>query len=75
MALVLFGRSDCALCRHAEEALRHADVLAAPIDIDSDTALEVRYGGRIPVLRNEDNGVELDWPFDAYAIRKFCART
>ncbi|QBB71784.1 glutaredoxin family protein [Pseudolysobacter antarcticus] len=73
MALVLYGRGDCALCWHAEEALRHADVVAVPIDVDSDAALETRYGERIPVLRNEDNGTELDWPFDAYAIRKFCA--
>lgn len=73
MALVLYGRGDCALCRHAEEALRHANVAAEPIDIDSDATLELRYGTRIPVLRNEENGTELDWPFDAYAIRKFCA--
>ena len=72
MALVLYGRGDCALCRHAEEALRHADVAAAPIDIERDATLEARYGTRIPVLRNEDNGAELDWPFDSYAIRKFC---
>ena len=73
MALVLYERGDCALCRHAEEALRHADVTAVPIDIESDATLEARYGERIPVLRNENNGAELDWPFDAYAIRKFCA--
>ena len=73
MALVLYGRGDCPLCRHAEEALRHANVAAEPIDIDSDATLELRYGTRIPVLRNEENGTELDWPFDAYAIRKFCA--
>jgi hypothetical protein len=73
MALVLYGRGNCALCRHAEEALRQADAVATPIDIVSDAALEVRYGERIPVLRNEDSGAELDWPFDAYAIRKFGA--
>ncbi len=46
-----------------------------PIDIDSNATLEVRYGERIPVLRKEDDGAELDWPFDAYAIRKFCAES
>jgi hypothetical protein len=33
--------------------------------IDDDDDLEARYGMRVPVLRNEADGVELDWPFDA----------
>jgi len=27
--------------------------------------LEERYGTRVPVLRNDGKGAELDWPFDA----------
>lgn len=73
MGLILYGRSDCSLCGYAEEALRHSGVNAELIDIDTDAALEACYGARIPVLRNSVNARELDWPFDAYAIRRFCA--
>ena len=37
--------------------------------IDGDDALEARYGERVPVLRDEARGVELDWPFDADELR------
>ena len=36
-----------------------------------DAALEARYGIRVPVLRNEDDGRELDWPFSVEALRRF----
>ena len=37
--------------------------------IDGDDALEARYGERVPVLRDESRGAELDWPFDAQRCR------
>jgi hypothetical protein len=37
--------------------------------IDGDDALEARYGERVPVLRDDERGLELDWPFDADALR------
>lgn len=37
--------------------------------IDDDPALEARYGLRVPVLRDDARGIELDWPFDAAAVR------
>ena len=40
--------------------------------IDGDAALAARYGPRVPVLRRDD-GAELDWPFDADAVRRFMA--
>ena len=36
-----------------------------------DLALEVLAHARVPVLRNEDSGCELNWPFDADALREF----
>lgn len=39
--------------------------------VDDDQALEDRYGTRVPVLRDEDSGRELDWPFDVAAVRDF----
>ena len=42
-----------------------------PIWIDGDIGLEALYGSRVPVLRREDTGAELDWPFDAPRLRVF----
>jgi hypothetical protein len=39
--------------------------------IDGDATLETRYGARLPVLRDEASGRELDWPFDAAAVAVF----
>ena len=72
MRLRLFQRDDCPLC---DEALA---VLAAartpdfePVWIDDDPVLEARYGARVPVLRDEVNDTELDWPFNADRVRQF----
>ena len=72
MRLRLFQRDDCPLC---DEALA---ILAAagtpdfdPVWIDDDPVLEARYGARVPVLRDEVNATELDWPFDADRVRAF----
>ncbi|MFK3651399.1 glutaredoxin family protein [Lysobacter enzymogenes] len=64
--LILFQRDDCHLCDLALAVLAQA---RAPefesVFIDEDAGLEERYGVRVPVLRDEARGVELDWPFDA----------
>jgi hypothetical protein len=74
-ALTLFQRDDCHLCDLALEVLAAA---RAPdfesVFIDDDEALESRYGVRVPVLRDETRGVELDWPFDVDALRVFLER-
>jgi glutaredoxin len=70
MRLALYQRDDCPLCDRALAVLAQA---RAPefesIWIDADAALEARYGSRVPVLRDADSGRELDWPFDAQAVR------
>jgi hypothetical protein len=70
--LQLYRRDDCPLCELAEAVLRRAD--APPwrsIAIDDDATLELRYGERVPVLRDTRRERELDWPFDAVAVRAF----
>lgn len=73
--LTLFHTSHCHLCEQAESLLvsgldpASADVWAVDI-ADHDDLLE-RYGVRIPVLRRESDGAELDWPFDAKAVARF----
>ncbi|MBE2210683.1 MAG: glutaredoxin family protein [Xanthomonadaceae bacterium] len=70
MALILFQRDYCHLCDQALAVM--AEARAPDFDsvfIDDDPALEARYGLRVPVLRDEARGIELDWPFDAAAVR------
>lgn len=66
MKLTLIQRDECALCDEAWVLLADAGVRDFdPLWIDDDVGLQARYGARVPVIRREDNGVELDWPFDA----------
>jgi len=70
MALILFQRDHCHLCDQALAVM--AEARAPEFDsvfIDDDPALEARYGLRVPVLRDDTRGIELDWPFDAAAVR------
>jgi len=73
--LILYQRDDCHLCDLALEALAQA---GAPdfrsVFIDGDAALEARYGVRVPVLRRDDTGAELDWPFDAAGLAQLLGR-
>ena len=75
MILVLYQRDECHLCDLAIDVLAHA---RAPdfssVFIDNDNALEAKYGERVPVLREEEFGRELDWPFDAARVRTFLQR-
>ncbi|MEP6632602.1 MAG: glutaredoxin family protein [Luteimonas sp.] len=71
-ALILYQRDDCHLCDLALEVL--AMVRAPEFDsvfIDDDRQLEMRYGERVPVLRDDASGLELDWPFDVGALQRF----
>ena len=72
MHLTLYQRDDCKLCDEAVALLARAQ---APefesVWIDDDPELETRYGERVPVLRDEACGRELDWPFDAGTLRAF----
>lgn len=67
---VLYQRDYCHLCDQALAVL--AQARAPEFDsvwVDDDQALEARYGTRVPVLRDTRSGRELDWPFDAQAVR------
>ena len=70
--LTLYMRDHCPLCDEALDVLAQARVPDFDsVWIDDDPALEARYGIRVPVLRNEDSGRELDWPFAVDALRAF----
>jgi len=74
MRFVLFQRDYCHLCDQALAVM--AEARAPDFDsqwVDDDAMLEARYGARVPVLRDQMDGRELDWPFDAAAVRGFVA--
>ena len=72
--LELYATSGCHLCERAESVIREAvDRTVGSLDIADDEVLLERYGVRIPVLRRLDTGEELDWPFDAAAVRRLLA--
>ncbi len=72
MLLVLYQRDDCPLCDHALALLAAARAPEfASVWIDGEAELEARYGARVPVLRDEEDGRELDWPFAHEALREF----
>ncbi|MBA3486760.1 MAG: glutaredoxin family protein [Lysobacter sp.] len=70
--LILYQRDDCHLCDLALEVMATA---RAPefesVFIDEDQALELRFGVRVPVLRDDSRGTELDWPFDSATLIRF----
>jgi hypothetical protein len=72
LPLILYQRDDCHLCDLALQVLAGARVPEfESVFIDDDEALEERYGARVPVLRNDDTGAELDWPFDGERLAGF----
>lgn len=73
---MLYQRDYCHLCDQALAVL--AEAPAPEFDsvwVDDSAELERRYGTRVPVLRDARDGRELDWPFDAAAVRAFLARS
>lgn len=69
MVLILYGTSECHLCEQAQDqVLAAAGRPAIEVDVAEDDGLYQRYGLRIPVLRRQDTGAELDWPFDTVAV-------
>ncbi|MEP1213412.1 MAG: glutaredoxin family protein [Marinobacter sp.] len=75
MELTFYTTSQCHLCELAEALLVNTP-MPEPIPVDAvDIAqsgqLVERYGTRIPVLRRNDTGEELDWPFTRDQVLNF----
>ncbi len=70
----LYGTLGCHLCEVAEALLMpfvEHGLLVELVDIAEDEILFERYGLLIPVLRRNDTGAELGWPFDAEQVVAF----
>jgi len=72
--LILLQRDDCQLCDRALEVLSQARLPAfTSVFIDGQAVLEARYGDRVPVLRDDADDRELNWPFDADGVQHWLA--
>lgn len=71
MALTLYTRTECELCRKAEALLAEGGLGRdyRKIDVDSDLELIQRYGDQVPVILNEQTGEKLSWPFTVSQVR------
>ena len=66
---VLYQRDDCHLCDLALAVLAEARLQTfESVFIDEDPRLEARFGTRVPVLREDASGTELDWPFEVSGV-------
>ena len=70
--LILLTTLGCHLCDQAKVVLWQAQAVLAFEYSEQDIALSdgliATYGVRIPVVRSELFGTELDWPFTAEAV-------
>ncbi len=77
--LILFGTDGCHLCDLAEQAVRQwiaqwpTPVALDQADISDNEDWMHRYAVRIPVLRDQLTGLELDWPFGPEQLDSFLA--
>lgn len=66
---VLYQRDDCHLCDLALAVLAEARLSTfESVFIDEVPGLEARFGARVPVLREDVSGTELDWPFEVSVV-------
>ena len=70
--LILYQRDYCHLCDLAIAVMAEARVPDFDsVWVDDSYKLKQRYGTRVPVLCDARDGRELDWPFNAAAVRAF----
>lgn len=72
--LTLFSGTDCHLCDIAKSMLSTllADsITLSEINVKAERQYFHQYGARIPVLRNDESGAELGWPFDEGQLQEF----
>jgi|TARA_B110000116_G_scaffold265631_1_gene275110 hypothetical protein len=71
---ILLTTLGCHLCNQAKAVLWQAQSVVAFEYSEQDIALSdgliATYGERIPVVRSELSGAELDWPFTVKAIEQ-----
>lgn len=76
-AFILYSGTECCLCDVAAELLAthypEQWQLTSKVNVRPDPQLYHLYGARIPVLKRQDTGAEIGWPFDAADLQGFFA--
>jgi len=66
-ALFFYTTKNCHLCEEAAQLLEKLQsvkkVNIEAVDISEKESLVRSYGLRIPVVKNQQSGKEVDWPF------------
>jgi hypothetical protein len=72
-SLTLYSSPGCHLCDQARLLIARLEqqLFYTEIDISGDDLLISQYGELIPVLRDNDSGKELYWPFEEAEIERF----
>ena len=76
MKITLFSGPQCCLCEQAIElinALERDDLKLSVQNVRDSVDLYHLYGARIPVVKREDNKLELAWPFTLQGLALFLA--
>ncbi|WOI35725.1 glutaredoxin family protein [Alteromonas sp. CI.11.F.A3] len=75
MKIMFYTGPQCSLCDLADIELANTQQFSSlnveKVNIRNSTDLYHLYGARIPVLKREDNGAEIGWPFDTNALETF----
>ena len=71
--LIIYSHPECELCELAAGMATLAQIDWIYQDIGKDIKLLRRYRNCIPVIRNQETGEELFWPFGDQDIRTLAA--
>jgi glutaredoxin len=76
MGLVFYTREPCELCEKAYRLMAEGGLVerVRVINIDDDLELIQRYGDQVPVIRNDETGEKLTWPFTASQVRELAGQ-
>lgn len=75
--VTLYGTEGCHLCEEAEVILnrlieKRPELSEVELcDITTSDELMARYGVRIPIIKSQQSGDELGWPFDEQQLSQF----
>jgi glutaredoxin len=72
MGLLFYTRERCELCEKAYRLISEGGLSerVRVVDIEDDLELIQRYGDQVPVIRNDETGEKLTWPFTASQVRE-----
>ncbi|MGK7297074.1 MAG: glutaredoxin family protein [Candidatus Wenzhouxiangella sp. M2_3B_020] len=72
MGLLFYTREPCELCEKALRLITEGGLSERIeiVNIDDDLELIQRYGDQVPVVRNDETGEKLTWPFTASQVRE-----